>query len=35
MGWAMMLQEYIFRVVSIPGKSNIGSDFLSRVPGDE
>ena len=35
MGWAMMLQEYRFRVVSIPGKSNFGSDFLSRVPGDE
>jgi phospholipid-translocating ATPase len=35
MGWAMTLQEYRFRVVSIPGKDNFGSDFLSRVPGDQ
>ena len=34
MGWAMTLQEYRFRVMSIPGKDNFGSDFLSRVPGD-
>ena len=35
MGWAMYLQDFRFRVVSIPGKENFGPDFLSRVPGEE
>jgi hypothetical protein len=32
MSWAMYLQEFKFRVESIPGKLNWGPDFLSRVP---
>ena len=34
MRWAMFLQEFRFRIESIPGKSNFGPDFLSRVPSD-
>ena len=32
MRWAMFLQEFRYRIVSISGKLNVGSDFLSRVP---
>ena len=35
MGWAMYLQGFRFRIVSVPGKENFGPDFLSRVPGDQ
>ena len=34
MRWAMILQEFRFRVESIPGNQNFGPDFLSRVPGE-
>ena len=34
MRWAMFLQEFRFRIESIPGKSNFGPDFFSRVPSD-
>ena len=30
--WAVAVQEYSFRVEDIPGKENIGADFLSRTP---
>ena len=29
--WAIAVQEYSFRVEDIPGKENIGADFLSRT----
>ena len=29
--WAVVVQEYSFRVEDIPGKENIGADFLSRT----
>ena len=32
MRWAILLQEYRFKVESVPGKTNCGPDFLSRVP---
>ena len=32
MRWAMFLQEFRFRIESIPGRLNHGPDFLSRVP---
>ena len=35
MGWAMVLQEYRYRVEAIPGKDNVGPDYLSRVPGHD
>ena len=28
--WALKLQDYRFRIVHIPGKHNVGADFLSR-----
>ena len=28
--WAVAVQEYSFRVEDIPGKENVGADFLSR-----
>ena len=30
--WALQLQPYCFRFRSIPGKENVGADFLSRLP---
>ena len=35
MRWAMYLQQFRYRIHSIPGKSNVGPDFLSRVPGSD
>ena len=32
MRWAMFLQEFRFRIESIPDRLNHGPDFLSRVP---
>ena len=29
--WAVAVQEYSFRVEDIPGKENVGADFLSRT----
>ena len=29
--WAVAVQEYSFRVEDIPGRDNIGADFLSRT----
>ena len=29
--WAVAVQEYSFRVEDIPGKENVGSNFLSRT----
>ena len=29
--WAVAVQEYSFRVEDIPGRENIGADFLSRA----
>ena len=29
--WAIAVQEYSFRVEDIPGKENVGADFLSRT----
>ena len=34
MRWALFLQQFRYRISSIPGKSNVGSDFLSRLPGE-
>jgi hypothetical protein len=31
MRWAMQLQPYNFSVEAIPGKDNVGADFLSRL----
>ena len=31
MRWAMHLQQYTFKVQVIPGKENIGADYLSRA----
>lgn len=31
MRWAMQLQPYSFRFQAIPGKDNVGADFLSRL----
>ena len=31
MRWAMQLQPYAFVFKSIPGKENVGADFLSRL----
>ena len=31
MRWALSLQSYRFRIEAIPGKQNVGADFLSRV----
>ena len=33
MRWALYLQQFRYRIVSIPGNINVGPDFLSRVPG--
>ncbi|XP_076449992.1 uncharacterized protein LOC143286334 [Babylonia areolata] len=30
--WALQLQPFSFRVQAIPGKENVGADFLSRLP---
>ena len=30
MRWALILQEFRFRLVSVKGKDNVGADFLSR-----
>ena len=32
MRWAILLQEYKFKVEAVAGKANCGADFLSRVP---
>ena len=29
--WSVAVQEYSFRVEDIPGKKNVGADFLSRT----
>ena len=34
MRWSLLLQPYTFRIEYIPGKSNHGPDFLSRLPHD-
>ena len=34
MRWALLLQPYSFTVQVIPGKENVGADFLSRAFGD-
>ena len=34
MRWSMMLQEYRFRLVAIPGKDNAAVDYLSRSDQD-
>ena len=31
MRWAMVLQQYDFRIVSIKGKDNVEADYFSRV----
>ena len=31
MRWAMQLQPYAFVFKAIPGKENVGADFLSRL----
>ena len=31
MRWALTLQPYRFRIISIKGKENVGADFLSRL----
>ena len=31
MRWALSLQSHRFRIEAIPGKQNVGADFLSRV----
>jgi hypothetical protein len=31
MRWALSMQPYCYRIVYIPGRDNIGADFLSRV----
>lgn len=31
MRWALLLQPYRFRIVAIPGRSNVIADYLSRV----
>ena len=31
LSWAVAVQEYSFRVEDIPGKENVGVDFLSRT----
>ena len=31
MRWAMFLQNYRFRIMSIKGSDNVGADYLSRV----
>ena len=30
MRWALVMQQYRFRIQAIPGKENIGADLLSR-----
>ena len=29
--WALKLQPYMFKIEAIPGKDNVGADFLSRM----
>ena len=29
--WAFKLQPYMFKIEAIPGKDNVGADFLSRM----
>ena len=31
MRWALALQPYRFTLIHIPGQSNVGADFLSRI----
>ena len=31
MRWALSLQPYRFRLMSIKGKENVGADYLSRM----
>ena len=31
MRWALKLQPFMFKVETIPGKSNVGADYLSRI----
>ena len=31
MRWALKLQPFLYRIEVIPGKINIGADFLSRI----
>ena len=31
MRWALKLQTFHYRIEVIPGKNNIGADFLSRI----
>lgn len=35
MRWSLILQPYQFSVEYIPGKTNVGADFLSRHPTEE
>ena len=35
MRWALQLQQYSFDVQVIPGKENVGADFLSRACNEE
>ena len=35
MRWSLLLQPYNFTVEYIPGKENVGADFLSRHPTSE
>lgn len=35
MRWSLLLQPYNFTVEYIPGKENVGADFLSRHPAPE
>ena len=34
MRWALKLQPYRFRIVSIKGEENVGADYLSRISAD-
>ena len=29
--WALKLQPYLFRIEAIPGRDNVGADYLSRL----
>jgi hypothetical protein len=31
MRWAIQLQQYSFTIRVIPGRDNVGADFLSRI----
>ncbi|KAG2209868.1 hypothetical protein INT45_013585, partial [Circinella minor] len=33
--WIMAVQEYQFRIYHIPGKQNVGADFMSRYPPEK